>query len=224
MKQINQKRNAPLFRPGAFLNQKDEDNKPGRHYEFLALAPRRAPPVGIERLDLDSLANSQALPAPEVLDPLAAFHLDIGDKAAAYSVQLAIPVSLSGSLTPGEEIYFLRRGTVFAPEGTPGRDANGEIATWWLVDNGFVGEDGMARTASPPLPGIDCSGDYLVVKKIEGLVDGILEVSAAPGVWLTFGSRIPASSRLVSPCPCEHGQSPPLHRLTPWNSRRNFSD
>jgi hypothetical protein len=52
-------------------------------------------------------------------------------------------------------MQVFRRAAVIHPDGT-----TREI--WWLVDNGVIGADGVARTASPPYPGVYSGGDYWI--------------------------------------------------------------
>jgi hypothetical protein len=48
-----------------------------------------------------------------------------------------------------------------------------------LLDNGFIGADGIARTASKPYDGVYASGQYLVTKKIIDETTGLTEVKVA---------------------------------------------
>jgi hypothetical protein len=100
-----------------------------------------------------------ASPAPGQLTALAAFHVDVGDDLTNMPLQFAIPIDGSTDVQAGDEVLFLKRGTI--------ADENGVLHdTWWILDNGYVGADGMARTASPPYDGIESSGDILVVKAL----------------------------------------------------------
>lgn|GEM_PF-6779455 len=60
--------------------------------------------------------------------------------------------------------------------------------TWWLVDNGFVGADGIARTASPPYSGLDAAGEYVVCKRLPGVIGSSFDLGIGSGGWLDFGS------------------------------------
>ncbi|MDB5857580.1 MAG: hypothetical protein JWQ76_1269, partial [Ramlibacter sp.] len=141
--------------------------------------------VAIQRI---ALADVQALtgiaaPAAGVLDAVGAFSLDIGEQESAYPMQLEIPLQgITGAV--GEEVLFLRRGEVPVPGG-------GTRATWWLVDNGFIASDSqghlVARTASPPYSGVSSSGEYLVAKRISGVVGSTLSLDLGAGSWLDFG-------------------------------------
>ncbi|HRI91766.1 MAG TPA: Ig-like domain-containing protein [Accumulibacter sp.] len=117
--------------------------------------------------------TGMSAPAPEVLQTLAAFRLDLGEQASSVPVQLAIPLQAEVGVEVGDEVLFLRRGT--AP------DVNGILQDkWWLLDNGFVGTDAqgrlVARTASPPYGGVSASGDLVVVKTRSNHETGALTV------------------------------------------------
>ncbi|MDP2833376.1 MAG: Ig-like domain-containing protein [Pseudomonadota bacterium] len=118
--------------------------------------------VAIHRLDLASLA---APPAAGLLQAVAAFALDLGRSATRAPVQLVLP--LQGDAQIGEEVLFFRKGTVPTADG-------GSQATWWLVDNGLIGADAqgnlLARSASPPYKGVDTSGEYMVVRRLPGVI------------------------------------------------------
>jgi VCBS repeat-containing protein len=114
--------------------------------------------VSISRIDINNLqvVTGLAAPLPGVLTAMAAFHLDLGADQTNVPVQLAIPVQGNPAFNAGDEVLFLRRGQV--------PDANGVMQdTWWVMDNGFVDANGVARTASPPYAGITGSGDILIV-------------------------------------------------------------
>lgn len=59
--------------------------------------------------------------------------------------------------------------------------------TWWLVDNGFIGTDGVARTASPPFEGIDASGEYAIMRSPFQNTGTPIEVALAIGSSGMFG-------------------------------------
>ncbi|MHB8166398.1 MAG: Ig-like domain-containing protein, partial [Sulfuricella sp.] len=141
-------------------------------------------PVSIQRIavtDLDALGLSA--PAPGALQALGAFSLDIGDATSDYPLQLAIPVQAGSTAQSGDEVLFLRKGSVLTEDGS-------YQDTWWLVDNGFVGTDAqgnlVARTASPPYYGLADSGEYLVCNRLPGVISGSLDLTIAAGEWLTF--------------------------------------
>ncbi|MBW8890894.1 MAG: hypothetical protein JF617_01495, partial [Burkholderiales bacterium] len=110
-------------------------------------------PKQVTLTDLDLNHLPLAAPSFDGFQVLSGFHLDLGGAKSAYPIQLA--TSAMG-LDPNEyEVLILRRGTITLDDGSV-KD------TWWVVDNGHVGEDGKARTASPPYPGVTSSGDYLI--------------------------------------------------------------
>ncbi|QNM95070.1 tandem-95 repeat protein [Chitinimonas koreensis] len=149
--------------------------------------------VGIGRIELGQIEaqTGLALPTPDVLQPVAAFHLDLGAQPSEVPVQLAIPLQTSAEVKNGDEVLFLRRGTV--------PDVNGvERDTWWVLDNGFVGTDAqgnlVAKTASPPYAGVNVFGDYVVVRRTstdkdtgavtaKGMGLDLLALSMGPLTW-----------------------------------------
>ena len=95
-------------------------------------------------------------------------------------VQLAIPVQNIPEAQVGDEVFFFRRGTIM--------DENRVVHdTWWLVDNGFIGTDGVARTASPPFEGIDASGEYAIMRSPFQNTGTPIEVALAIGSSGMFG-------------------------------------
>ncbi|MCL2635407.1 MAG: Ig-like domain-containing protein, partial [Betaproteobacteria bacterium] len=159
--------------------------------------------IGIRRIALADLASVTGLAAPAagVLQALGAFHLDVGEQPSAAPLQLAVPVQGGIAARSGEEALFLRKGRVMV-EGGGHRD------TWWLVDSGIIGADGVARTTSLPgeglnLPdgmnlrisatsgplygGVNWSGDYVVMRRAPGVAGRLMNVSIEPGAWLDFG-------------------------------------
>ncbi|HYU32388.1 MAG TPA: putative Ig domain-containing protein [Thermoanaerobaculia bacterium] len=113
--------------------------------------------VRFEPLDAGDLPAPLPLPFTYV----AGFHLEVGETAARQPLQLAVPVPAG---TPvGSRVYFFRYGSV--PDET-GR----ERLSLFQDDTGVVGPDGIARTASPPWPGILKSGDYAVATADPSLV------------------------------------------------------
>ncbi|UUZ69425.1 Ig-like domain-containing protein [Polaromonas sp. P2-4] len=96
--------------------------------------------ISINRINITDIEGvaGMPIPGPGVLEAVGAFRLDIGDAATNHPLQLAIPVQGSISVQAGDEVLFFRKGKVLDPDGTF-KD------TWWLVDNGFVGADGVAH-------------------------------------------------------------------------------
>jgi len=139
-------------------------------------------PVGIERIDISDIeaATDMTVPAAGVLQTVGAFRLDIGEQAAGHPLQLSIPLQGTADFVVGEEVLFFKKGVVLQPDGSF-KD------TWWLVDNGTIGTDGVARTASPPYNGLDASGEYVVSKRIPGVIAGSLDLVGSAGDWITFG-------------------------------------
>ncbi|MGX9354809.1 putative Ig domain-containing protein [Roseobacteraceae bacterium S113] len=84
-------------------------------------------------------------------------------------VQLAAQVT--GDAQAGDKVYFFVQDDFT-------EQTNGEYGKIWrIVDSGIVGDDGMARTASPPFPGFSERGNYLVARANAPVVDGSLAVA-----------------------------------------------
>ena len=128
--------------------------------------------IGANALSRNTLAAIQSLalaalqtplPMSERLPALAAVHVELHGATSKLSLQLALKLTpgidpATGELavvTPGTEVYFWQEGEI--------GDADGLMhKTWWLVDNGVIGQDGLARTASPPFVGILAGGNFVV--------------------------------------------------------------
>ena len=96
------------------------------------------------------------LPVPPYFNFAAAFNLNIQGANLTGPVQVAAPVDPAVAL-PGEEVYFFRHARLPVE--------NGELRDFWVVmDSGIVSEDGIARTSSPPFPGLSSRGDMLIAK------------------------------------------------------------
>ncbi|MHC1770059.1 MAG: putative Ig domain-containing protein [Verrucomicrobiia bacterium] len=100
--------------------------------------------------------QTSALPfqVTDPFEPVTAFELTLGNDELGQPVQLAVPVG--SSIPVGQKVYFFRAGTLPDAQGNP-------IPAWYQVEAGVVGPDGIARTASPPFPGVYGSGTYCVV-------------------------------------------------------------
>jgi VCBS repeat-containing protein len=120
--------------------------------------------VSINRIALTNVG--MPLPAPTMLDALGAFQLDLGAEGLNFPAQLALKVSapidpatgLPRVIAAGTEVFFLRKGSIVDAAGV-------SHDTWWLIDNGVIGTDGIARTASPPYPGVSSSGTIIVATR-----------------------------------------------------------
>jgi len=129
-------------------------------------------PVAISRIDLTTLDPNTTVFAEQSggLEAVGAFTLDVGSVSTASPLQLAIPVQNGIAVQAGDEVWFLRKGTVLAEGSTTTNLIYQD--TWWVVDNGFIGIDAgdnaIAKTASPPYGGLDASGEYRVYKKTAG--------------------------------------------------------
>jgi hypothetical protein len=96
-------------------------------------------------------AAALPLAMPEEMRMAGAFRLEVGDDKLATPVQLAIPTT---GLAAGTQVVFMRYAEVPTPEGTL-------LPVWLQEETGIVGEDGMARTSSPPYAGVAISGVYI---------------------------------------------------------------
>ncbi len=64
-------------------------------------------------------------------------------------------VNSATPLAAGTQVMFCQQGTI--------NDANGvSHPVWWLLDNGVIGTDGLAHTASQSYTGITTGGNILV--------------------------------------------------------------
>jgi RHS repeat-associated protein len=82
-----------------------------------------------------------------------AFQLNVGPDQLNVPVQLKVPVP--AGVAPGTTVWFFRSGDNLDAAGNP-------QPIWWEVEDGVVGSDGFAHTASPPYYGADQSGTYMV--------------------------------------------------------------
>ena len=82
-------------------------------------------------------------------------------------MQLAVKVQgeidpgtgLPEELAEGTGVFFWKKGKILDQHGI-------EHDTWWLVDNGVIGADGMARTSSPPYTDVSGSGGVLQLPRV----------------------------------------------------------
>lgn len=144
-------------------------------------------PVNVQRLDINQITaiTGLALPDPAVLQAVGAFRLDIGEAATSYPMQMVVTLQgAQGDYEAGQEVLFFRKGQIYKPDGLL-------HDTWWLVDNGFIGQsaDGslVARTASRPYEGMDSGGEYLVARRLPGVIGSGSDLSLGAGSWLDFG-------------------------------------
>ncbi|MBM3524765.1 MAG: hypothetical protein FJX57_17605, partial [Alphaproteobacteria bacterium] len=86
-----------------------------------------------------------------------AMQLNVTGGELQGPIQVAIPVA-PGSAAPGDTVYFFEKRAL--PIGAPGelRDV------WTVFDSGKVGDDGIARTSSPPFPGLSPRGTVLAAR------------------------------------------------------------
>jgi hypothetical protein len=130
-------------------------------------------PEALEESTLVSIAPvtqaSLPLAMPGPFEYVASFDLQIGDGRLDIPAQLAIPISGS-TLAPGSELVFFRYSTVLDETGAT-------LQVWMQEETGIFGADGIARTTSPPFPGVLKSGTWTVAAAPQGSlarVDGKL--------------------------------------------------
>ena len=105
---------------------------------------------------LESIAQEDLeVAVPPDFDFLAAARLDLTGGEFGGPIQFAAPVA---GAAPGDEVVFFVERDVSV-------ETNGEFGKmWFVVDSGVVGADGVARTASPPFPGLSERSNILVAK------------------------------------------------------------
>ncbi|MFH1842062.1 MAG: Ig-like domain-containing protein, partial [bacterium] len=112
--------------------------------------------VTVTTLDETELARA----VPPAFDFLGAFRLDVEGGELGGAIQAAVPVDASMA-QPGEQVYFFQEVQV--------PDENGDFQPFWVaVDSGEVDANGVARTGSPPFPGLSDRGNVLVARSNVG--------------------------------------------------------
>jgi hypothetical protein len=112
----------------------------------------------------------------------AAFDFDI---TGAFSgpLQMAAPMK-PGTAAPGDEIYFFVKDSF--PTGP-----NGELQDYWfMMDSGVVGADGIARTASPPFPGVTKRGQVLIARASTPLLKVRFDIDMLFGVSMMYSMAL----------------------------------
>ena len=123
------------------------------------------PTVTLERLSEDQLEVA----APPDFDFLAAAKMDVqgGDIEGAFQ----FAASVEGAEVGDEVVFFYERDVTVETGGDFGK-------MWFVADTGVVGADGVARTASPPFPGLSARSNILVAKANKPVLKA--SVAAAP--------------------------------------------
>ena len=107
---------------------------------------------------------------------LAGYDLEFAGDKLASPAQLAIPVS--DSIAAGTRLFLVRYGQL--------PDANGNPQPmWWQDEVAIVGDDHIARTSSPPWPGVGPAGVYSLVAPPPSysLVRGIFTANFPIGIF-----------------------------------------
>ncbi|WP_253262202.1 Ig-like domain-containing protein [Ramlibacter montanisoli] len=105
---------------------------------------------------------------PTVMDFAGAFRLDIQGATVNGPIQIAAPVA---GAVAGETVYFLRQIESSLVDGTPQK-------YWAVLDTGIVGADGVARSTSPPWPGLSSNGNILIARANQPLRTVTLDLDA----------------------------------------------
>ena len=100
------------------------------------------------------IQGSLPLAMPGPFQYVSSFDLHIGDGRLAIPAQLAIPITGS-TLAPGSDLVFFRYSTVLDQNGVT-------LPVWMQEETGVFGADGVARTTSPPFPGVLESGTWMI--------------------------------------------------------------
>ncbi|TAK53398.1 MAG: hypothetical protein EPO25_10765, partial [Gammaproteobacteria bacterium] len=120
-----------------------------------------------------------AMPVPEIVDFAAAFHVEVQGSGVEGPMQIAVPVG--PEFAPGETVYFFVEVE---------SELSGTLQKYWAaIDAGVVGEDGYARTTSPPWPGLSQNGNILMARANQPLRTVTLDLGAlqASSVMLFMG-------------------------------------
>ncbi len=160
-------------------------------------------------VDIQPVAQADLpMSLPAALDFAGAFQLDLGNEQLADPVQIAVPVA--PGIAAGTPVLFYRADQI--PDGS-----GSMVPAWMEVEDGVVGSDGFARSASPPYDGIREGGTYIaaIVNTLEsGLVSGYLEADAGfalggssfmvldtQGAWANVGAYVDLLSHFVIQLP-----------------------
>ncbi|MCA9184291.1 MAG: Ig-like domain-containing protein, partial [Planctomycetales bacterium] len=100
------------------------------------------------------------LPTPPSMTFAGAYELELTGSEINGAMQVAVPVD--DSFQAGDEVFFFQK--IQFPNEL------GELIDYWaVVDSGKVGDDGMARSTSPPFPGLSQRGNVLIAKAAQPL-------------------------------------------------------
>ena len=103
--------------------------------------------VTVTKVEVANLPLAQ----PDGFDVIGAFRLDAGLPVFGQSLQIAM--RMPAGVAPGTKLYLFRVSEI--------PDATGMWTPIWLeVETATVGEDGYARTNTPPYPGATLTGTY----------------------------------------------------------------
>ena len=136
------------------------------------------------------------MPVPPSMNFAGAYDLQVQGSEIQGAMQVAVPVD--ETFAPGDELFFFQK-IRFPNEA-------GELIDYWaVVDSGKVGADGMARSTSPPFPGLSQRGNVLVAKSAQPLklirieLDWVLNPTMAFLPALGFAGLMLWSAQILVP-------------------------
>ena len=148
--------------------------------------------VSIKQIGLDEVGMPP--PGKGLLTGLKAFQIET-EGTAKIPLQLALNVKdmMGRGVKSGQEIHFWKKGQIM--------DDKGQLHdTWWLVDNGYIGEDGMARTSSPPYAGVNGGNStYFVTLSEYDSNTGSAKVNVTNINWSALWIQSAAMATAISP-------------------------
>ncbi|MCU0915393.1 MAG: tandem-95 repeat protein [Planctomycetes bacterium] len=125
--------------------------------------------------------SNLTVPVPPAFNYAGAFSLEVDGANLNGPVQIAAPVDPSIA-APGDQVWFLRQ--VQLP------DENGVLHEYWAsIDIGVVDAGGVARTTSPPFPGLSQRGNVLIARAAQPLGTIRLNAEFYKGLmWASIGA------------------------------------
>ena len=145
---------------------------------LVQIAPESVPVGTVVTLNTLSMPPTDELPPSDIYRFGTYFELDLGGMELSEPAQMSIPVG--GDFLPGDTVYFFKKELVMDEAGV-------EHEIWMLLETGRVDAAGVARTTSPPYPGLSAGGQYLAAKadQPERLVQ--IGLNAPPHVGYSIG-------------------------------------
>ena len=148
--------------------------------------------VSVSTLDEAELARA----VPPVFDFVGAFRLDIDGSELQGPIQAAVPVDPAVAQS-GDEVFFFREFQL--------PDENGDLQPYWVaVDSGVVDADGIARTGSPPFPGLSGRGNVLIARSNVGTMSIVrmeMEMPSEGAILIAMSTSISTMGIALMPLP-----------------------